>query len=259
MMSAFLSMMRIIGYSSVDKVLQTAPDLEEIDISSEISLVLKRRGCAGRWEEEKHYSCDSDEAPFCGDCGGPPDPCVMCRGECLRTDKTCDVEHSVYLAIFAPDLVKVGVSKTQRLETRLKEQGADIGLEIARFPDGQLARQRERMLAATYPDRVTFEKKLEVLSQVVNGETVRMIYRRFEAERVLRFDHFRERPWMTPILIDVHENMAVSGRVLGIKGQALVLEKGNSLYAVNLDSLIGYDVETGKGSVNLQTSLLEFS
>jgi hypothetical protein len=258
-MSAFLSMMRIIGYSSVDKVLQTAPDLDEIDISSEISLILKRRGCAGRWEDERYLPCNSEEAPYCAGCGGPPDPCVMCRGECLRTDITCDVEHSVYLAIFAPDLVKVGVSKTHRLETRLREQGADIGLEIARYPDGRLARQRERMLAATYPDRVTFEKKLAGVSQVVNGETVRMIYGRFEAERVLRFEYFRERPWMTPILLGIHENMAISGRVLGVKGQALVIEKGNSLYAVNLDSLVGYDVETGKGSVNLQTSLLEFS
>jgi hypothetical protein len=183
----------------------------------------------------------------------------MCRGECQKREKTCTMEHSVYLAIFSPDLVKVGVSKTRRLETRLMEQGADIGLEIARFPDGELARQRERSLAATYPDRVTFESKVDGLSQPVNGETLQTIYRRYDAERVMRFEYFTVKPWMKPIVLEPHENMAISGRVLGVKGQALVIEKGSTLYAINMDSLVGYDVENGKGSINLQTSLFEYT
>ena len=75
----------------------------------------------------------------------------------------------------------------------------------------------------------------------------------------MRFDYFRETPWMKPIVLVPHENMAVSGRVLGVKGQVLVLAKGNTLYALNLDGLIGYDVEAGKGLINLQTSLFEFT
>lgn len=249
--------MKIISYSSIDKTLIMAPDLSELDISENISLVLKKRGCVGRWENDKYVPCDGD-APFCANCSGPPDPCIMCRGECQKPEKTCSVEHSVYLAIFAPGLVKVGVSKTHRLETRLMEQGADMGLEVARFPDGELARQRERSLASTYPDRATFESKIDGISQIVGGETLQTIYRRYDAERMMRFDYFREKPWMKPIVLEPHENMAISGRVLGIKGQVLVLEKGNTLYAINLDGLIGYGVEAGKGSINLQTSLLEF-
>jgi len=183
----------------------------------------------------------------------------MCRGECQKPEKTCNVEHSLYLAIFAPGLVKVGVSKTHRLETRLMEQGADMGLEVARFPDGELARQRERSLASTYPDRATFESKIDGISQIVRGETLQTIYRRYDAERMMRFDYFREKPWMKPIVLEPHENMAISGRVLGIKGQVLVLEKGDTLYAINPDGLIGYGVEAGKGSINLQTSLYEFT
>jgi len=251
--------MRIVSYSSIDKTLLLAPDLTKLDISENISLLLKNRGCAGRWRGDKYVPCDSDEAPYCIKCGGPPDPCVTCRGECQKPEKTCDTEHSVYLAIFAPDLVKVGVSKTPRLETRLAEQGADMGVEIARFPDGELARQRERSLASTYPDRATFENKVDGVSQTVNGETLRMIYQRFDAGRIMRFDYFRETPWMKPIVLVPHENMAVSGRVLGVKGQVLVLAKGSTLYALNLDGLIGYDVEAGKGLINLQTSLFEFT
>jgi len=249
--------MRIIGYSSIDRVLLT--DSGTIALSQDIGIILRKRGCAGRWKDDKYIPCDSADAPFCERCGGIlPDACVMCRGECPKNEKTCTIEHSVYLAIFAPDLVKVGVSKTQRLETRLREQGADIGLEIARYPDGELARKRERELAAIYPDRVTFEHKLGGLSQPVNGETVQMVYARYDASRVMHFDYFRERPWMKPIVLEPRENMAVSGKVLGVKGQALVIEKGSTLYAMNLDGLIGFDVEEGKGSVNLQTSLFEF-
>jgi hypothetical protein len=250
--------MRIIGYSPIDKTLILAPDLTEFGISENISLVLKKRGCAGHWEGDKYMPCDSDEAPFCVKCSGTPDPCITCRGECQKPEKACNVEHSVYLAIFAPGLVKVGVSKTRRLETRLMEQGADMGLEVARFPDGELARRRERSLASTYPDRVAFESKVDGISQGVNGETLQMIYRRYDAGHIMRFDYFREKPWMKPIVLMPHENMAISGRVLGIKGQVLVLAKGCTLYALNLDGLVGYEVEAGKGLVNLQTSLLEF-
>jgi hypothetical protein len=251
--------MKIISYSPIDKTLLMAPDLTGLDISENISLVLKKRGCAGRWVKDRYVPCQGEEAPYCAKCSGPPDPCVMCRGECQKPEKTCTEEHSVYLAIFSPDLVKVGVSKTRRLETRLMEQGADMGLEIARFPDGQLARQRERSLASTYPDRVTFESKVDGISQGVNGETLQTIYRRYDAGRIMRFGYFKETLWMKPIVLEPRENMAVSGRVLGIKGQALVLEKGNTLYAFNLDGLVGYEVTNEKGSINLQTSLFEFT
>jgi hypothetical protein len=251
--------MRIIGYSSIDKILVASPGVEHIDISQEIAMVMKKRGCAGRWEGDEHVPCDSGVGPFCSNCSGPPDPCVMCRGECQKPEKTCTIEHSVYLAVFSPTLVKVGVTKTRRLETRLKEQGADIGLEIARFPDGELARKRERELSSIYPDRLSYEDKLEGVSQNVSGETLQKLYQRYDAGRILHFEYFKEKPWMKPIIIEPHENTAIAGRVLGIKGKAAVIEKRNTLYAINLDSLIGFDFEPGKGSIKLQTSLLEYT
>jgi hypothetical protein len=257
--SILYASMKIIGYSPVNRALLMAPDLNEVDISESISLVLKKRGCAGQWKKGKYYPCDSEEAPFCPKCRGPPDPCVTCRGECQKPAKTCNVEHSVYLAVFSPGLVKVGVSKTRRLETRLMEQGADMGVEVARFPDGELARQRERSLAAAYPDRVTFESKVDGISQNVKGETLQALFRRYDAARIMRFTYFREAPAMKPIVIVPHENMALAGRVLGIKGQVLVIEKGSTLYALNLDGLVGYEVAEGKGTISLQTSLFEYA
>lgn len=254
--------MRVIGYSPIDKVLVTYPGPEgvpgEIDVSQEIALVLKKRGCAGTWEKDRYVACDSLDAPYCSKHSGAPDPCVACRGICLKQKRACTSEHSVYFAVFAPDIIKVGVSKTYRLEKRLHEQGADMGFEIARYPDGELARRRERDLASIYPDRLTFEDKLKGIAGKVNVEILQEIYRSYEASRVLNFKYFDRSLWMQPIVLEPVEGMAISGRVMGVKGQAMVLEKGNSIYAINLDGLIGYDIELGKGMLNLQTSLFEF-
>ncbi|MCD1295651.1 DUF2797 domain-containing protein [Methanocella sp. CWC-04] len=250
--------MRIIGYSSIDKSLIVYPRLKEIDISNDIAMVLKERGCAGRWAGDQYIPCESHDHPYCSRCAAP-DPCIICKGECLKSIKTCCIEHSVYLAVFAPDILKVGVSKTHRLETRLKEQGADIGFEIVRLPDGELARRREQTMAQSIRDKVSYKDKLNGISKRVSERLLQDIYRDYDAERVMSFKYFRDEIRMKPILIEPKEEMAISGKVLGIKGQVLVIEKRNTVYAVNLDDLIGYDMEPGKGSINLQSSLFEFS
>jgi hypothetical protein len=169
------------------------------------------------------------------------------------------VEYSVYLAVFAPDIIKVGVSKTPRLKIRLNEQGADAGVEIARYPDGELARKRERSLTSTYPDRIAFDLKLQGITKKIDARTLQDIYSKYDASQVMNFKYFDKSLWMQPIVLEPKEEMAISGRVLGIKGKALLLEKGSTIYAINLDGLIGYDFEAGKGMLNLQTSLFEFA
>ncbi|MDZ7730657.1 MAG: DUF2797 domain-containing protein [Natrialbaceae archaeon] len=59
-----------------------------------------------------------------------------------------------HLALFAPDTVKVGVTRTWRLQIRLREQGADRGAKIREVPDGRLAREIEAGLTSQFPDRV---------------------------------------------------------------------------------------------------------
>jgi hypothetical protein len=260
-----MTRMKIIGYSPIDKTLIVYPGPDgvekpqEMDISQEIALVLKKRGCAGTWDGDEYIACDSSDAPCCNRHGGPPDPCVACRGDCLKQKKTCNSEYSVYLALFAPDIIKVGVSKTPRLKIRLNEQGADAGVEIARYPDGELARKRERSLAATYPDRIAFDVKLNGITKKIDARTLQDIYSKYDAGQVMNFKYFDKILWMQPIVLEPKEAMAISGRVLGIKGKALVLEKSSTIYAINLDGLIGYEFKAGKGMLNLQTSLFEFA
>ncbi|OPY28815.1 MAG: hypothetical protein A4E28_01276 [Methanocella sp. PtaU1.Bin125] len=253
--------MRIIGYSSLDKALLVstwplARGPVALDISGEVALVLGKRGCAGRWDGETHVPCGSDQAPVCDSCGAEAvDPCVMCRGVCRKLEKTCLQEHSVYLAAFAPGRIKVGVSRAFRLERRLAEQGADAGFEIARLPDGEAARQMEASLRALYPDRMAFEDKLA--TGTADG-AIDTILKNYAVIRSLRFRHFSRELWMRPIVIKPGEGMAISGATVGIKGKALVIEKRGTLYALNLDSLAGYDCELKKGRASLQSSLLTY-
>lgn len=242
--------MRIISYSSTEKTLLVSPGPEALDISSEIALTLTGRGCAGRWAGETFVPCDRPDAPYCSFCESPADACVICRGECRKPQKTCLEEHSVYLAIFAPATVKVGVSRTYRLETRLNEQGADEGYEIARFPDGEAARKLERTLSARFPDRLGFTDKIK--PGLIDRDVITAATDQFAVLRSFSFTRFPGFLQTAPIILKPTSGMSVSGKVLGIKGQALVLEKHDTLYALNLDSLIGYDYEDRKTSETLK-------
>jgi hypothetical protein len=164
----------------------------------------------------------------------------------------CLEEHSVYLAVFAPGAVKVGVTRAWRLPARLEEQGADAGIEISRLPDGEAARRMEASLRVKYPDRMSFEDKL---SSGPVDDAVNAVTKEHGCLQALRFERFPRDLWMRPIVLRPQEGMAISGRTFGIKGQALVLEKMGTLYAVNLDALAGYDCEIKKGRHSLQSSL----
>lgn len=248
--------MRIIGYSSTEKVLLVSPGPQALDISREIALTLTGRGCAGRWEGETYVPCDSPVAPYCPRCAQPADACVICRGECRKPEKTCTEEHSVYLATFAPATVKVGVSRTYRLETRLNEQGADEGYEIARFPDGQAARKLERTLSARFPDRLGFAEKTK--PGAIDRAAIDAVIGEFTVSRKFSFPRFPGTLPAEPIQLKPGIGTSISGRVFGVKGQALVLEKQGTFYGVNLDALVGYDCEPRKGKERLQVSLAGF-
>ncbi|HMK45664.1 MAG TPA: DUF2797 domain-containing protein [Methanocella sp.] len=248
--------MRIVGYSSIDRVLVVSPD-QIIDMSSELALMLTGRGCAGRWDGTAHLPCDSPETPYCVRCAERADACTICRGKCLKSKKNCMIDHSVYLAVFAPSTMKVGVSRSYRLETRLMEQGADEGYEIARFPDGESARALERALSARFPDRLSFAEKLG--TGVINRAAVGTALNGFDIFRTYTFNHFPYALTSSPIPIRPQVNMGISGRVVGIKGQALVLKKHDTFYAVNLDSLVGFDCcEERKMKGHIQVSLAGF-
>ncbi|WP_394358917.1 DUF2797 domain-containing protein [Halapricum desulfuricans] len=220
-----------------------------------LELSLKQRHCAGTIDGSgdtlRHLACDAQQAPYC-----PQHtdrwPCARCTGDCDLPLSTCREEHAVYLAAFAPATFKVGVTRSWRLETRLREQGADRAAHIRTVENGRIARQIEADIATDVGDRVRVPTKIEGLHRTVDADAWADLLAGYDPIATYTFDYgldIDDRP--------VVETMA-TGTIRGSKGRVLVLERAGSTYAVDMRQLIGYDVGRQAASRQLQSSLSAF-
>jgi hypothetical protein len=211
---------------------------------------LGERRCAGVREGGHHETCPNPTAPYCDRHTGRW-ACARCTGDCDRPLDTCHEEHAVYLAAFAPATVKVGVTRSWRLETRLREQGADRAAHIRTVGDGRTARRVEADIAADVGDRVRVPAKIRGLGRVVETDPWTALLDRFDPLETFSFEY--------GLGLDgqpVAETLA-SGRVRGTKGRVLVLERAGSRYAVDMRDLVGYEL-TDRDERPLQSSLAAF-
>lgn len=215
-----------------------------------LSYGLGRRRCAGVRDGLHHDACSHPDAPYC-DFHTSLWACARCTGNCNRPLATCHEEHAIYLAAFAPDIIKVGVTRSWRLETRLREQGADRGAHIATVADGKLARQREAAIATKLTDRVRVSTKVRGLHLSVDESVWAETLSEFDPLETFQFEYglsLAEQPVVETLL---------SGTVVGVKGRILVVERGGTAYAVNLRELVGYELtETDERA--LQSSFTAF-
>lgn len=217
---------------------------------AELAHGLGERHCAGVRDGESHEYCGDEAAPYCDRHTGRW-ACARCTGNCDLPLSTCREEHAVYLAAFAPETFKVGVTRSWRLEIRLREQGADRGAHLQTVPDGRVARRIEADIAADVGDRVRVRVKRRGLGQQVNEAAWQDLLAGFDPVDTDTFEYgldLTERP--------VAETLA-SGRVRGTKGRILVLERAASTYAVDLRDLVGHEL-TGRDDRPLQSSFAAF-
>jgi len=224
---------------------------ESLEPGTELAYALGPRRCAGSLDGDAHQPCDGDRAPYC------PDhtdrwPCARCRGECTLPLASCREEHAVYLAAFAPATFKVGVTRSWRLETRLREQGADRAAHLRTVADGRVARRIEADIAAEVGDRVRVPAKIRGLHRGVDGAAWESLLTEFEPLATYDFDYGLDlagRP--------VAETLA-TGTVRGTKGRVLVLDNGGSTYGVDARDLVGHECSVGGTDRDLQSSLDAF-
>jgi hypothetical protein len=224
---------------------------ESLAAGVELAYTLGSRHCAGVLADDEHYVCDAEAAPHCAD-HQDDWPCARCIGHCDKPVPSCEAEHAVYLAGFAPDILKVGVTRLTRLPERLREQGADRAAHLHTVSDGRIARRIEGELATELPDRVSTATKLAGIAQPVDDTAWAEALDRYEAADTFSFDYgleLTERP--------LAETLA-SGTVVGTKGRLLVLDRGGGTYAVDLRDLIGYELEPGASDQDLQANLGTF-
>ena len=252
--------MQIVGYVTAaddadhaSLLVASDGDVERVPLApgAELAYSLGDRRCAGALTEEGHRPCDASEAPYC-----PVHtsrwPCARCTGDCDLPLETCREEHAVYLAAFAPATFKVGVTRSWRLQERLREQGADRAAHLRTVADGRVARQTEAEIAADVGDSVRVPTKIEGLHRSVDDGAWADLLADFAALETFEFDYgmdLTDRP--------VQETMA-TGEVRATKGRVLVLERGGSAYAVDMRDLVGYDVRAGESDRRLQSSLGAF-
>ncbi|WP_256390843.1 DUF2797 domain-containing protein [Natronoarchaeum rubrum] len=217
----------------------------------ELAYRLDDRHCAGTIHDGGHVPCDADRAPYC-DAHSSTWVCARCTGTCLKDEMDCYEEHAVYLAAFAPDIFKIGVTRSWRLDTRLREQGADRAAHLRTVSNGRIAREIEAELAADLTDRVRVPDKVAGLHRAVDADAWEAVLDELDHLETFAFDY-----GLDLSVQPVAETIA-SGTIRGTKGRVLVLESGGSEYAVDLRDLVGYELEPGKVERELQASLGAF-
>ena len=224
---------------------------ESLVAGRELAYALGERRCAGTVVDGEHLACDAERAPYC-EGHSRTWVCARCTGVCLKDEMDCFEEHAVYLAAFAPASFKVGVTRAWRLETRLREQGADRAAHLHTVSNGRIAREVESEIAREVGDSVRVPTKVRGLGRPVDVDAWAALLGEHDPIETFAFEYdlgLEGRP--------VSETIA-SGTVRGTKGRVLVLERGGTTYAVDMRDLVGYEVSEGSVDRSLQSSLGAF-
>jgi len=192
-------------------------------------------------------------------------PCLRCTGDrCgnpARRSNCVFSDHYVYLACYGPQLFKVGVTRIERFQRRILEQGAWGAIAVA-AAGGQEVRRIEYLIArAGWPDRVNMlpllaespvpEQEAESLLRLQS----RRIVSRLPDERIVAdgpfvylAKHFPVIQGMTPRTLDP-EHDPLAGTVLGIRGGWMLLQAGEETVAVSLRGLNGREIKMRESQV----------
>jgi hypothetical protein len=226
-------------------------DRVSLTTETKLSYALGERRCAGVVDGDRHHACVNDDAPYC-DAHTRTWVCARCTGTCLKDEMDCFDDHAVYLAAFAPSTFKVGVTKHYRLRTRLREQGADRAAHVHTVSNGRIARELEAEIADEVPDRVGVPTKIEGFADRVDTDAWTALLAGFDPIETFEFDYgldLEHRPLTTT---------CASGAVRGVKGRVLVLDRGETAYAVDCRDLVGHVVREGDPGRDRQSSLGAF-
>lgn len=216
-----------------------------------LSYALGERHCAGTIDGDAHIACDRAGVPYC-EYHTSTWVCARCTGTCLKDEMDCYEEHAVYIAAFAPNTFKVGVTKHERLETRLREQGADRAAHIHTVSNGRVAREIEAEIATRLVDRVRTDAKVKALANEVDEAAWNAVLDEFDVIDRYAFEYGIDGGSQP-----VRETIA-AGTVVGVKGRLLVLERNGTTYAVDMRDLVGYELGEGSPDRRLQSSLGSF-
>lgn len=168
--------------------------------------------------------------------------------------------HIVYLAYFAPGLIKVGISSNDRKEHRWKEQGARFIAHIYTVANAYEARHIEEKISSNLklPEVVLGKKKRVLLNTKLDMDIAQAeftsLMQRIDSvitapcnrERVYDMEEYfnPSRTGLSSTIIDVseHSDGKISGKCIGLYGDILLFENANQQFMFSLKKMISYTV-----------------
>ena len=175
--------------------------------------------------------------------------------------------HFVYLAYFAPGVIKVGISQEERGIRRLLEQGARLALKLETFSSALIARQYEAKIAGLdgIVETMPIHKKLELIKQPFDRadgekklqqkllEIEQKIGVSFpKAELITCEDYFHTTGVDLTRVVLMKDQSQLAGRVRSIIGPILITDYDGQLLAYNVKKFIGYQAQKITGDIELE-------
>lgn len=183
-----------------------------------------------------------------------------------RQEKINQNPHFVYLAYFAPGVIKVGISQEERGIRRLLEQGARLALKLETFSSALIARQYEAKIASLdgIVETMPIHKKLELIKQPFDRadgeEKLRQKLLEIEQKIGVSFpkselitceDYFHTTGIDLTRVVLMKDQSQLAGRVRSIIGPILIADYDGQLLAYNVKKFIGYQAQTVDGAIDI--------
>ena len=210
------------------------------------------RACIGYRTPKTYVSCSNSaihvrQCPTCsardmarvytvGDFTGFPDVYAEAKKE----------EYCLYLAGFGEDIVKCGVTRKERFEERMREQGSDFGCVVASFmgPDEVYGAEETVQSRFSFSNAVRLQQKIArlVFDKGTAHENFKSAVEMVRTSGVLPdFEpHILDFSPFYPRLHSPHRTYSVLGQILGTKGEILLFKsEGGKEFAVNMREQVG--------------------
>lgn len=276
----------LLSYASFDT--ENRPFLEwQVDgkterddvLGQELSLAFdfSAKYCTGWVDFEKHCS---QICPDSATVDGKYENCLKCRDRTgfnpafynadsvsAQQEKINQNPHFVYLAYFAPEAIKVGISQEERGIRRLLEQGARLALKLETFSSALIARQYEAKIARLdgIVETMPIHKKLELIKQPfdrADGEE-KLQQKLLEIEQKIGVsfpkselipceDYFHTTGIDLTRVVLMKDQNQLAGRVRSTIGPILITEYNGQLLAYNVKKFIGYQAHKITRDIELQ-------
>lgn len=250
-------------------------ELFEQDLSLEFDFSTKY--CTGWVDFDNHCS---QICPDSATVDGKYENCLKCRDRTgfnpafynadsvsAQQEKINQNPHFVYLAYFAPGVIKVGISQEERGIRRLLEQGARLALKLETFSSALIARQYEAKIAGLggIMETVSASKKLGMIKQPLDAVTAEQaltdILMRIQQKLGLDFpncqlimceDYFHTTGVDLTRVVLMKDQNQLAGRVRSVIGPILIVDYDGQLLAYNLKKFIGYQAQTIDGAIDIE-------